>query len=161
MLFLAWFLQSSLRKWECIHFSHRRQNLFITLLFGWLGGIFGRSLWVRWGFGGEQGDMGQDWEKEKEKKKHILPLSLTLLVTGWWHLILDHFRWETVNPENTVFWFFFCKGGTHFYFGWKVRPRSEAIRYPLTFGPSCVMFSLCSTCWENALNNPVFWQPDI
>lgn len=30
-----------------------------------------------------------------------------------------------------------------------------------TLGPSCVIFNLCNTCWENALNSPVPWQPDI
>lgn len=30
-----------------------------------------------------------------------------------------------------------------------------------TLGPSCVIFNLCRTCWENALNSPVPWQPEI
>ena len=56
---------------------------------------------------------------------------------------------------------FFCKDDIDFYQGVKSRAYLRNHNAAITLGPSCVMFSLCSTCWENALNNPVFWHPEI
>lgn len=129
-------------------------------------------MWAGWELGRGRGETGIGKGKKTTFFHYLLVYQNFL---GCWHLISNYSRSEfLVNPENTVCWWspfsvktitdFFFPFFSHdidFYQGVKSWAHLRNHNAAITLGPSCVMLSLCSTCWENALNNPVFWHPEI